>query len=446
MSLRWRRVAHLDAEQWRDAQRQAAEWIRDFMAPGFGPFGGTKLVAGEAVEVCRAAEALVEADPEAPTVAPYVALARRTRSHCGDGAATAVLLTARLVLAGLDHPAWSLAGYGKARRQALSVLDATVKSDAAGDSLGTVAPDVAWASWLLATLQSERVHDLDAIQVQEESVREPQWRKAIAWGGDTPREGRLRVLVLASGLRKIDATLKLSVPGVPATRVKLIREKLRRGRVEAIVCQGAIGFDRDELSIPAWENAPQYAVDALGVEIQPHLDLWEEQKLGTLSFSQHKTGWRIGAEPGTLVVPLRNRHAAERLLRAYGAWLDDSRKVPGDGAWQRQIASALRRGADAMPAHDGLAWSAAADAFFELANDLVRNSGNDPFDPPPAAQVWDLAPIARHAVAAAFDTAAQILRIDGYHAKALSTQEGLRGGTGPIGSRSGLPGDIPPLM
>jgi hypothetical protein len=58
----------------------------------------------------------------------------------------------------------------------------------------------------------------------------------------------------------------------------------------------------------------------------------------------------------------------------------------------------------------------------------------------------DPAPCVRLAVAAAFETAVAVLRLDGMHAKRPSSPGGLRGGLGPAGSRKGMPGDVPPLM
>jgi hypothetical protein len=145
-------------------------------------------------------------------------------------------------------------------------------------------------------------------------------------------------------------------------------------------------------------------------------------------------------------VELGVAEVTERLLRAAGVLLTDPRAVAGAGAWQRAVAAALARAADAAPGKAPLALRVAARAFASLADDLVRNAGGDPLDAPsPPAGVWDGYALVRGAVSAAFETANVVLRLDGRFDKKPSTAVGLRGAGTPSTLR-GMAGDVPPLM
>src|SRR5688572_26339767 len=88
---------HADAAALRGAQEATAAWVEGFVAPGYGPHGGAKLVDGpEPLWVRSPALALREVQAT-PDLTPYQDLAARSLAACGDGASTAVLLAARLI-------------------------------------------------------------------------------------------------------------------------------------------------------------------------------------------------------------------------------------------------------------------------------------------------------------------------------------------------------------
>jgi hypothetical protein len=215
-----------------------------------------------------------------------------------------------------------------------------------------------------------------------------------------------------------------------------------------------------------WTDAPASALRRLarcaGARPLPRLSHATPADVGIAHLARRprrQGGWIVtGSGPAaTLAMPGGNASAAaaaieqgERMLRAAGLWLRQPGALPGAGRWQRRVAAALRSAADAAPGKTPLAIRAVAADFDALADDLVRNGGGDPLSqglPPDAEGVTDAAEGMRLAVAAAFETARQVLRVDARLAKRASTQSTLRGGSGGrVGSPKGLPGDIPPLM
>lgn len=128
----------------RHRQRAVAEWVVGFLAPGYGPGGGVKLVDDgvQASWVRSAAAALSQAPTHEPMLAPYRDLARRIQTAAGDQSTLATLFAARLVVQMLDAPgppaAWR-DGLPAVRRQTLATLEALRSTAEAENTLAGVA-------------------------------------------------------------------------------------------------------------------------------------------------------------------------------------------------------------------------------------------------------------------------------------------------------------------
>ncbi|HUR61829.1 MAG TPA: TCP-1/cpn60 chaperonin family protein [Candidatus Thermoplasmatota archaeon] len=475
-----------------DSPLLAARWLEECLSGSLGPNGGTTLVqqGDGSVRCVRGAAALREAGTLHHDVQPYLQLAHTLHEQAGDGSTTAVLLAARLVRQALEAvqaglpAAASLDGYALAQRQALASVRALRTQDG-GRSLATVAPHVAWTPLVLDGLRGltrQGVLDLDAIDVRAEGdaatwldglVATPQWAptcppagKGIALVAEEWKPRPLHDVTL-----RIQRADGLGGPGAAEDRLReTAAAHVTALGVGLLVC--ARGLDEGLCARLAsagtlvWTDAPRHALRRLerctGARLAPRVHRLATSDVGVASSLARRParqgGWLVrGAGPSaTLAVPAATRAAqdsarddAERLLRAAGLWLREPGAVPGGGRWQRAVAQALRSAADAAPGKAALAVRAAAAAVASLADDLVRNAGGDPLaggTAPGAQDAWDGAATVHLTVGSAFATARAILRVDARHAKRPSSQVGLRGGAGKVGSPRGLPGDIPPLM
>lgn len=462
----------MDGEAVAEQALAAADAIIEFAAPCYGPRGGHKLVdADKPYLLPSAAAALCEAPTGHPGFDPYIALARRVQDHVGDQSTGAILLAAHLVRGSLRQ-----AGHGPraraairdglrlARRQALAVLGSLAQT-IDEPPLAGVAPLVKDPDRLIAGLH--RLVDagtlrLDDVHIVAEPDAETAWTDGLRIRPqhvhDGPRPGAT-VFHLAPWRikpRSEAVSYRLSGHADHASAEQVLRrdarDKILRFRPGLVVSEG--GLDEglvEDLAARGWSvwtDAPKSAcrrIDAAtGSTRQRMRDLCSSDA-GTADITPERRGGLIVSGPGpawTLALPAATdviaravEEDAERLLRAYGAWCLDPRVVPGAGAWQGRIALDLRRAAAAAPGRTPLVIDACADAFDGLGDRLPREAG-----------VADLYACVRHAVASAFDTAAAILRIDGQYVKRASATAALRGGTGPVGSPKGMPGDIPPLM
>jgi chaperonin GroEL (HSP60 family) len=479
------------AEREDDSPLLVARWLEESLSGSLGPHGGMTLVqqGDGSVRCVRGVAALREAGVIHPDVQPYLQLADAMAQQAGDHATTAVLLAARLVRSALEAAqaglpvAASLEGYGLARRQALARLRALAFRDE-GQSLGQAAPDPTWGPIVLAGLRclaTDGVLDLDAIDVRAEGheaawleglVAVPQWTPrdlpaasgvllvAEEWKPRAAQDISLRVrdpALLGAAAGAEDAMRATAVHKVQALGVSLL--VCARGMDEVLCARLASS------GILVWTDAPVTALRRLerctGARTTSRLGHAVAQDVGAASFAkrpQRKGGWLVSGQgpAATLLVPAATASAqatarddAERLLRAAGLWLREPGAVPGGGRWQRAVAGSLRSAADAAPGKSPLAIRNAATAVASLCDDLVRNAGGDPLDggvAPGAEEILDGAAGVRLAVALGFETARAVLRVDSRFAKRPSNQLGLRGGTGPVGSPRGMPGDIPPLM
>lgn len=484
-------AATQDAPSLREQQHEAARWLTGFLAPGYGPHGGAKLVVsgtggnGTGTWVRSPALALRES-ASGPLLAPYVDLATRIHQSVGDGATTATLLAARLVAAALRDnsptvPTW-LDGYRLAWRQSKAWLAAHETSCEAEAALAHVAGP-GWASVAIEGL-ARMVGpggslDLDRIDVRAEPEG-PAWLDGVVLDAKEPprRGGQCGVLLLsapwaakprADGVR---ATLRspAGMPGLWGAEDGLrlrAAAHLRSLKVGLLVCTHSIDAGlRGRLldaGVTVWTDAPRGALrrleDATGAAAVARLEDAVAGDVGRASLVRRpRRGWLIrgGGPAATFVVPAHSKPSAdaavesgERLLRAAGALMPHSKALPGGGRWQRGLASSLRKAADLAPAKTPIAVRAAADAFHALADDLLRNSGRDALEGgtlDDADGIADPARCVRLAVDGAFETAIAILRLDEAYAKRSSSAVDLRGGTGPLGSPKGMPGDLPPLM
>ncbi|MFO1535515.1 MAG: TCP-1/cpn60 chaperonin family protein [Thermoplasmatota archaeon] len=477
-----------------DGPLLAARWLEASLASGLGPMGGATLVqAGDgSARVVKGATALREANLLHPGVQPYLRLADSLAKQAGDHATTAVLLAARLVrLAleseqeGLPVPV-SLDGYALALRQVLARLR-TLHRDDAGGCLETAAPGhVGWARPILEGLRAlprDGVLDLEAIDVRAGPVAAPEWLDGLVAAprpGPTQPPKRSGVLLVTEEWKARpaqDVTLRVQAPAALAGLARFedglrqaALEQVQSLRVGLLACARGVDADLAERlgsqGILVWTDAPLSALRRLeratGARVVPRIGQAGPDDVGHASFERRPArqggGWTVrGSGPGaTLLVPGATEttraaavEAGERLLRAAGLWLREPGAVPGGGRWQREAARTLRSAAYAAPGKSPLAIRNAARAFDALADDLVRNAGGDVLAggiPAGGEGATDPAAGVRLAVASAFETARQVLRVDACHTKRPSTQAALRGGGQRVGSPKGLPGDIPPLM
>lgn len=479
----------------RHEQSAVAKWVVAFAAPAYGPWGGRKLVDGDPPTFLRSgASALREVGLSHAAVRGYRDLAATVQGQAGDQATAALLLMARLVEAaaegtrsGVGAAAW-LDGFAAAKRQALAVLASLRTPQPMEAVLASVVP--AWQADLAgvaASLQQRAASpaglDLEAVDVVAQDVPGVRWLDGVVAtprhepAGDVP-EGP--ILLLSQGWKVGPWREGLQYRMGEHTAVEFLDEEerirrtahahLRKLGVRGIACtdevEHALATRLRGEGVVVWNDVPRDALRRLerltGGKPVARLLHATPADLGRASWSRRsrrERGWLVrGPGPAaTLVVPAvtanQSREAkddAERLLRTAGALLAQNGPVavPGGGRWQREVARALRRAADAADGKAPIAMRGAAAAFDGLADDLVRNRGLDPMDhalPQDAAAVWDAYPCVRVAVSAAFEAAMGAVRTDARHEKAGSVGDDLRGGGSPKSLRE-MAGDVPEHM
>ncbi|MEK6986250.1 MAG: TCP-1/cpn60 chaperonin family protein [Candidatus Thermoplasmatota archaeon] len=464
--------------------REAASWVADFLSPAYGPGGGFKLAAEEGALFSSGASALRESGLRSPELSPYVGLATAVQGQVGDHATGATLLAARLVLAGLRLEengvgrASTMDGLRLARRQALALLGSLERPDSIGVALATVGRTSAWASiaWnnlpVLAADGVVRLDDVDIIASPAASTAS--WLPGLVVALESPRRaGTVRVAILDQPLRtkpRSDLMLHVRDPTVltpfheaEERRLRQQAKRLEDLGVGLVAAPGIIPEPIQShlaaLGIQTVANVPLSALRRIarctGAEAAPTLDAIVSGQLGEATIRRDGKRWLLfGRGPtATFEIPAATaahvadaNDQAERLVRAAGRHSTNPRSLPGGGRWQREVASALRRSADAAPGRSPLVLRAVADAFASLVDDLVRNLGRDPWREslhPNAEATFDVAAAVRVAVEGAFEAATQILRVDARHARRSSSTVGLRGAGQPTKIRSG---DVPPLM
>lgn len=463
----------------RAEQEAAARWVEAFAAPGYGPHGGAKLVDGaEPIWVRSPAVALAEVQGT-PGLAPYQDLAARLTRHAGDGATAGLLLAARLVRLALTSavgPSAFVQGYPLARRQSLAALAALAQPGTPEQALAASAHEAPhWAAHVLSGLPRHGELDLDAIEVVAEAVpdslqhgSQPHWLTGIPLNPQRPprRDGAACVLLLTAPWRVAPRTNAAwaSPHGAQAAEDALRRRVAVHLRGLGVTLVAASSSLDDGLADLLQDQGVAVATDvaqsrlrrlatATGARLVARPEDATADDLGTARLGRRRApqrDWLVQGDGAarTLVVPAHNAIAragavesGERLLRAAGTVLADSRVLAGGGAWQAAVAANLRRAADAAPHRTPFAFHAAADALAALATDLRTNAAGQP-----SQAVLDAYACVRLAVGSAFELAQALLRIDARHARRPSTPAGLRGGLGKAGSPKGMPGDLPPLM
>jgi hypothetical protein len=447
----------------------------------YGPAGGRKLVAGDALVLLpSAAGVLREVRPTGPAMAPYISLVSAVQAHVGDGATGALLVAAGLVRRAVDgvldgHPMQAyLDGYALARRQCLAWLEAEFQPASPARALAHVAPLLGPVQDLVEGLPPGPL-DLARIDIRTEPGGRLGWLDGLVVTPRNPiyhhpasgREGVLLVQEVmrfkprAGGVVR-DAAVHAAVAHHEAARRRACHDAIAGMDVGLLVTPGALDEElADQLEssgILVVTSASKPLVERLEVATGARLGQgWHDAVPGRARLERRKRDWLVrGAGPGaTLVVPAQtdlqaslHRDEAERFLRALGATLQSPGGVPGGGRWQRGAADSMARARDHAPAKAALGLEAARRVLAGLADALVANAGLDPMDQPllpDAPEVIDPAIVVRTGVDVAFAAALQILRVDDRFSKAPSSQRGLRGGDR-VGSPRGMPGDIPPLM
>lgn len=478
-----------DAVTLRQQQADAAAWLQGFLAPGYGPHGAAKLVVGgpdgEGTWVRSPALALRETG-SGPLLAPYVDLSARIHQATGDGATLGVLLAARLVAAALrdasPRPASWQEGYRLAWRQGKAWLAAHAMPSSPRTAVGHVA-EPGWAKpaveGLLELAKPGEALDLDRVDVRAEAEG-PLWLDGLVLESkDPPRAEGPRGVLLLSGAWSAKPRVEgaqATVRSPAALQGFAGAEDALRRRAAAHVAALGVGLvvcakDLDDglrgllldAGATVWTSAPLSTLlrleSSTGAQRVARLEDAVAGDVGRCILARRpRRGWLVRGDgpSATFVVPAHSKpsadaavEAGERLLRAVGAVLTDPRVLPGGGRWQRGLAESLRKAADLAPGKAPIAVRAAAGAIDAFADDLLRNAGRDALAGgtlPDAGGVLDPARVVRVAVDGAFETALAVLRLDAAYAKRPSSAAGLRGGTGPSGSRKGMPGDIPPLM
>ena len=481
-----------------ERSRMAAAAVWDFLAPGYGPHGGHRLLdLQDGVQLLKSPASGLNEQALDAVFAPFQQVARSVRSAVGDQATAATLLAAGLVRrafdaedAGLPRPVL-LDGLRMAARQALASLRAMVRTEQdAGTALAHVtALGQDAVKTTLAGLRSlaedrGQLVPLDDVDILVEPVDRPEWAEGtLARPQHCPDlsgrsdvgvlvvDGGWRMTPRASGVQRIirAPTMLTSSLAEEAAMRNVVLDRLQDLGVGLVVCGGSVDDGLCQAArrrgIWVWTDAPKDTRRRLaastGATSVPDLDHVEGAAVGRADIRRRphrRGGWWVNgpAASATLVLPshLSVMQASvaddgERLLRAAGVMLAAPTSVPGGGRWQRQVAAALRTASVHAPGKNGLVVELAAEVLDAMADLLVQHGGHDPLDErllPDADDVLDAAPCVLAAVQAGFDAAITLLRVDGRYDKRPSTPEGLRGGHGPIGSPKGMPGDVPPLM
>ncbi len=489
----------------RDEAERVADWLWEFASGTYGPHGAWKHANG--VLTGSGAAALAEAEASVGGVRPYVALARSVQAARGDGGTTAILLAARWMMRLHSfHPAAALDGIALARRQTLTLLQAVATPSDTSTLLASVA---SLEGQSLAHSLAEQLPrlirggalDLDAIDLQAAAVHQPLWlagtllpckhpaAQVTRGKGPGAATSMERVLFVTGDEQPTlrgggpTATMRLTAGGTSGTAIEEAwrRERLDHVRqlgIDFIVCRG--GMD-EELASRLAQAGVSVATDvrksrfdqlqmATGASACPGLlsatpagagcasiEPWRAAQVRRLRSGDDAIMVLVRGETGaadTWVLPTQTashgalaEDTAERLLRSASHILLDGRGLPGGGAWQREVERRLKLAAPAAPGRSPLIIEAIASGFGDLARCLAANAGADPLDEKTGApHVMDSLPIVEHAVDAAFDLCAMLVRIDGRLAKRPSTTPELRGGNGPVGPPSGIPFDLPADM
>ncbi len=448
---------------------RVAQWVWDFVAPGYGPGGGLKMVDEE---LAKPADAL-RAVPGDPGLAPYHELATGTREH-GHHASLALLLASGVVRRALQDPKHIpaiLAGVHLARRQASAWVTAHATSATPEEAVADTDPLL--PSSLLAGLP-DLVFDgsahLDRIAVHAADVEASSWSLGIPITIEGT-EGDVRVLVVEDvALQKprTDASWRLSAAGDASdwadASIEALRAKVRSLGVTLLVSRKSIPEDlRSRLhldGVATCTDAGKGLVARIGYATGARsvASLWtaDPEDLGRgLLTRRIRRGDHLLSGKGptaTLEVPgmgptsVLAEGRAEAWLRTVGAVWGDPRVLAGGGRWQRDLAQSLRQAAPHAPGKEALGMEVVAHALDDITAALLRNMGLDPSRAEPIDGIRDPVATVKPALRAGLDVAEKILRIDARFRKRDSTPLDLRGNLGPSGSPKGMPGDIPPLM
>lgn len=484
----------------REVAGQVAEWVIGFLAPSYGPRGGTKLIEqpdGSGRLVKSGASALRECGLSHPHLQAYVDLAQAVAQHAGDQATGSVLLAARLIRAAVANTTKglpviaSMEGYQLALRQVRARLATLARPDSEGRSLAAVVPDnphwaqVAW-SGARSIAGPDGSVPLDSVDVRSEGAADGEWLAGLVVEpqftqptmSQAPRP--VKVLLVTEEWKpgpwrdgisyRMTADHALaSWSGAEDARRDKILAHVRNIGATFVACSREIDPEvagrLAQAGVTVWNDAPLSAFDrierATGAKRATRLDLATAADLGTgtLARRSRRQGGHLlsGAGPGSTFVvggatasaAGEQKDQAERLLRACGLLLHDPVALPGGGRWQRALAQALRDAAPAAPGKSPLAIAAAAQALDALADDLLRSFGLDVLDggvPPGADGVTDPAGPVRVAVVAAFEMALQSLRIDDHYVRRESGSTWLRGSKNQPESLREMAGDVPTDM
>lgn len=479
-----------------DESRAAAASVWSSLVSGYGPHGGLRLLdLDDDVQVLGSAASGLCEQAVDPALLPFQDLARSVRSAVGDQATTATLLAAGLVRSALDAEDEGVPrpvvveGIRLAARQALAVIRSMAKpcdvAVALAHASGLDQETVTVVTEGLRSWSQDRGDvDLDDVDIVVEATDRAEWAEGNLvrprHGPDARGRADVGVLVVDRGWspkprsegighRIHDPAMLRAARDDETARRRAVRDRLLDVGAGLVTCGGAVdedlAADLARHGVWVWTDAPKDARRRLaastGATAVPDLEHVDVDAVGRADLRRRprrrEGWWAVGpAMSATLVLPAQSAVAqaataddGERLLRAAGVVMTDARAVPGGGRWQRDVAKALRKASVHAAGKHALVVEMVADVLDAMADALVRNAGLDPLARrflPDAEDVMDAAPCVIAAVQAGFDAAATLLRIDGRYDKRPSTPEALRGGTGPIGSPKGMPGDVPPLM
>lgn len=504
--LRGRRA---EAPDLRAAQEATARALEAFLAPGYGPHGGAKLVDGDPPHWMRSPALALGELQGTPDLAPFQDLAARVQRHAGDGATTAVLLAARLVRLALASPAGAQAfvqGYPLARRQALAALAAQAAPTTPAQALAAASPGgIAWSQAVVDGLVAHTAAgaagtlDLDAIEVvaepepraprgdaaTQEAHATPAWLDGVPIDPQWPARGTrpapraatdqtdahmTRVLLLAATWRvtpRTAAAWRMTgtrfAPG--AAEDALRRRAAARVRdlgVGLVACAGSLdeglaGLLQDGGCAVATDvplSRLRRLAAATGARVVPRPEEATADDVGpaTLVRRPHRIGgWLVrGAGPArTLVLPAGNALARAAAVEAGERLLRAAGLVLADPRAVPGAGAWQRAVADSLRRAADAAPRRTPFALHAAADAIAALDADlraNAAGQPLDAATRDAYACVRLAVASAFDCAHQVLRLDARLDKRPSTPGGLRGGLGKAGSPKGIPGDLPPLM
>jgi thermosome len=440
----------------RDAQRSnmtAAQTVAEVVKSTLGPRGMDKMLVdslGDVTVTNDGATVLDEIDVQNPAAKMMVEVAKTQDDEVGDGTTTAVVIAGELLKraeALLDdevHPTVIVAGYKKAERKTMEILDevsvpvepddkATLKKVAMtamhSKGLGTAREHFADISIEAVRLVAEKrgtdwTADIDNVQITKKegkSLLDTQLIKGIIVDKEVVHPGmpkqaknaRIALLDCALEIEKteISAEIRINDPtqmkaflDEETKMMKDMVDKIKAAKSDVVLCQKGIDDTAQHFlakeGILAVRRIKKSDMDKLaratGGKIVTNLEDLNESDLGAAGLVEER---KLGDDKMVFIEGCKNprsvavliRAGLERLVDEAERALNDSlsvvadvitknKVVVGGGAVEAEVAKRLREYAIKVGGREQLAIEAFADSIEIVPRTLAENAGLDPID------------------------------------------------------------------